>query len=226
MLKVAQNLAFVRKTIESTALKYKRDPKEITLVAVSKNASFDQVRAAYENGCKCFGESRMQDALEKIPFFPSEISWHFIGSLQKNKVSKAINHFALVHSVDSMELAKLIAEKSRLQNLCTSVLIQINTSQESTKHGFTAEMFKIIFSELWELKGIRIEGLMTIAPQSADQEKIKNSFVSLRLLRDELRTKMQDSKILHHLSMGMSQDYPLAIAEGATLLRVGSAIFN
>lgn len=195
-----------------------RDPASITLVAVSKGHPWEQVQPAYAAGCRDFGENRLPEASEKMTHAPTDVRWHFIGTLQKNKVRKAVGSFALIHAVDTLEVAEKISLCSEELGLVTKVLLQANTSGEATKHGRTAGEWKRDFERVMALRGIQVEGLMTMAPLVEDQDRIRHCFASLRELRDEMG--------LQHLSMGMSHDYTIAIQEGATLLRIGTAIFG
>ena len=172
----------------------------------------------YESGCRNFAESRVDAALEKIQQLPTDINWHLIGTLQKNKVRKIIGKFKLIHSVDSPELAKKISDCSLEAGLKTSILLQANTSGEASKHGLNADEWLKRYQEVEGLQGVKVEGLMTMAPLVEDEKIVRNCFYALKKLGEKLKT--------YHLSMGMSQDYPLAIAEGATLLRIGSALFK
>lgn len=212
------------KKVENIAEKQGRNPREITLVAVSKGRPTEEIRLLAEAGCRDYGESRIQEALPKIEATPSGLHWHFIGPLQKNKVKKVIGRFSLIHSVDSYKLADCISKNSLDSGIRTPILLQVNISGESSKQGFHPEEIRKAFIGLVQLPGVSIQGLMTIAPLTEDNDVIRACFSGLRLLRDELR--IQSGLELPHLSMGMSHDYSLAIAEGATLLRVGSEIFS
>ncbi len=196
----------------------------VTLVVVTKGRSYEEVYSAYEEGARHFGENRVPEALEKISQLPSDIHWHFIGSLQKNKVRKVLGHFDLIHSVDSLELAKKISEVSEEMGRTTSILLQANTSGEEAKHGYAPEQWISDFKALLRLPSLDVQGLMTMAPLTEDEDTIRRCFAGLRSLRDSLQDSFGRS--LPHLSMGMSNDYRIAIEEGATLVRIGSAIFN
>ena len=211
-----------RNEIDLIAKKYGRNPSEITLIAVTKERPWQQAAPLYESGCRDFAENRLQEALLKISEAPPDIHWHLIGTLQSNKVAKALPLFTLIHSVDSIELVKKISFESVKQARVTRILLQANTSKELTKHGLTAEEWKRDFDQIHELPGISIEGLMTIAPFTQEEKVIRSCFANLRDLRDDLE---RTGAHLPHLSMGMSNDYPYAIAEGATLLRIGTALF-
>jgi pyridoxal phosphate enzyme (YggS family) len=171
----------------------------------------------YNQGCRHFAENRVDAALEKMELLPEDIQWHLIGTLQKNKVRKVIGKFALIHSVDTPELAKKISDCSLEAGLKTPILLQVNTSGEASKHGLSFEEWQKNYPEVANFEGIMIKGLMTMAPLVDDEKIIRTTFARLRELGKVLK--------LQHLSMGMSQDFPLAIAEGATLLRIGSALF-
>ena len=211
--------------VKTIAQKCQRNPDEIKIVAVSKQQPLDAILNVYRSGCLDFAENRVDEALVKILEAPKEIRWHFIGTLQKNKVSKVIGHYQLIHSVDSIELAKKISMSSEALNLKTNILLQVNTSGELSKHGFSIDSCLANIEELLGLNGIKIQGLMTMAPFVEDEKIIRSCFSKLRELRDEINQKVDQSQKLVHLSMGMTNDYPLAIAEGATLLRIGSKIF-
>lgn len=198
-----------------------RKQKDIKTVVVSKTQPADELMGLYNLGCCDFGENRVPELLEKMTFpfhGHGQVQWHFIGPLQKNKVNKIIGKTALIHSVDSVELAKKISEASIEASITTAVLIQVNASGESSKQGFTPAEFVTALPSLRELKGIKIEGLMTMAPLTEDEAPIRRTFSTLRKLRDDAG--------LVHLSMGMSNDFKIAIEEGATIIRIGSKIFS
>ncbi len=198
----------------------------VLLVAVSKGRSLEEIQEAYEGGCRDFGENRIQEALEKIETAPDDIRWHFIGKLQKNKVKKAIGHFALIHSIDTIELARMVSRASEERGVVTNVLLEANTSGEASKSGYTPKEWERLFSEVLALKGIAVRGLMTMAPLAEDETVIRRCFSKLKELQGSLQTLAGDLADLSTLSMGMSRDYQIAIQEGATLIRIGTAIFN
>lgn len=203
-----------------------RSPLEITLIAVSKTHPLDSLVSIYQEGCRDFGESRLQEAMGKIMQLPPDCRWHLIGSLQNNKVVKAISAFQLIHSVDSPELAKKISEVSQAKGVSTSILLQVNTSGEMTKRGFSSTKWASCLDIVNALPNIKIEGLMTMAPLTEDQHLIRACFRKLYQLRENWRSQMKEPPLFRHLSMGMSHDFLIAIEEGATLLRIGSAIFD
>ena len=212
--------------VHEKALACGREPADICLVAVTKYSSVESMCAVYEAGSRDFGESRVADALDKIPLFPSDCRWHFIGTLQSNKVAKVVSHFHLIHSVDNPALARKISLASEEKGVITPLLLQVNTSQEATKHGLSAEEWKRELEGVNQLTHIRIEGLMTMAPYTEDEKLIRECFRSLYECREKWRCEMKDPASFQHLSMGMSHDYLIAIEEGATILRIGTAIFK
>jgi pyridoxal phosphate enzyme (YggS family) len=210
--------------VHRIALENGRNPEDIAVIAVTKGYSHRAVLSAYSEGCRDFGESRMQEVLEKKVLTPKDIQWHLIGTLQSNKAKKAIGQFVLIHSVDNPKLAQKLSQCSQEAGVTTRILLQVNTSGEISKHGLNINQWRECFSEVVQFPFLKIEGLMTMAPLTDDLEQVRGCFAKLRHFRDELRAKM--GLALPHLSMGMSHDYPIAIAEGATLLRIGTAMFE
>lgn len=226
MNQIAQNYLTLKDGIHRIAIAAGRNPNDITLLPVTKGVSNENILEVYKLGNHSFGENRLQEALEKIPQLPGDIDWQLIGTLQSNKVVKALQFFSLIHSLDSLELAKKISSVSIKLSITARVLLQVNTSGELSKHGMSAEDWRRHLDELNQLDNIQIEGLMTIAPYIEDEKVIRSCFSSLRRLKDEFKGKIKDSKNFSHLSMGMSHDYRIAIEEGATILRIGTAIFG
>lgn len=211
--------------IRQKALNCGRKPEEISLVVASKGRDSSAIETVYNQGARNFGESRVTEALEKIQRLPNDCRWHFIGTLQSNKIAKVLGKFSLLHGIDSLLLAKKISEASEKREMTTSVLLQVNTSGEQTKHGLSPEDWLRLLDEINLLSHIKVEGLMTMAPFTADESLIRGSFSKLYQLRETWKQQMKEPLSFTHLSMGMSHDYLLAIEEGATLLRIGSAIF-
>lgn len=220
----AGNYKSLLKEIAVIATQCGRDPNEITLVAVSKEHTWLEASAIFEAGCRDFGENRLQEALPKIALAPQEITWHMIGTLQGNKVAKAIDTFAWIHSVDTVELAQKIAKESEKKGKRTRILLQANTSGELSKHGLAADEWVRSFHLISKLPGLDIQGLMTIAPFVEDEAIVRGCFARLRQLKDIL--EKEGGVSLPHLSMGMTHDYHWAIAEGASFLRIGTALFR
>ena len=222
---IAENLTEIRERIGQALQKSGRNPDSVRLVVVSKQVGITQIEEARTAGAVIFGENKIQEAVPKVDQMGSRgISWHFIGHLQKNKVKFLDERFDLIHSVDSFELAEKIAKQCQTENRVQLVLLQVNVSGETAKFGMEpAELVKqmVAFSRL---KGIRVEGLMTIPPFHPDPENSRRHFSQLRELRDQCEKQNQFS--LHELSMGMTNDFEIAVEEGATLVRVGTAIFG
>jgi PLP dependent protein len=221
---IKQNLDRVRAEIARAATKANRPADDVELIAISKTHDAERVREASEAGQNVFGESRVQEARVKIPELPSSLHWHFVGHLQKNKIRHALPLFELIHSVDSLDLARHINRIADEGGFHPRVLLEVNVAGEGTKFGFKPEILRAELEPLLQLGRLSIEGLMTIPPLSEDAEVSRPVFVQLRELRDALEKEF-DLK-LAHLSMGMTNDFPVAVEEGATLVRVGTAIFG
>jgi hypothetical protein len=224
MEEIATNLARVQERIAEAAEKSGRSPDDIELVAVSKTHPAEKVQAAAEAGQVLFGESRVQEARVKIPLLPSRLRWHFIGHLQKNKIRHALPLFELFHGIDSLALAQDLQRIADEDGMSPRVLLQVNLAGEASKHGFAPEALRRELEALLSLGRLTIEGLMTIPPLAPEAEAARRHFVALRELRNQLEADCDVR--LPQLSMGMSDDFPVAIEEGATLVRVGSAIFG
>ena len=223
---LAENIAHVRARVGEAAEKAGRDPAEITLVAVSKTKPVELVEMAYNLGVTDFGENRVQEALPKIArFHPAGLHWHLIGHLQSNKAGKAVEPFACVHSVDSLHLARLLNRRAEEEGKRLPILLQVNVAGEVSKEGMAPGETPELARQIVALPALQVEGLMTIAPLVDDPEEVRPIFRELRRLRDRLREQVTASAWAH-LSMGMTDDYEVAIEEGATLVRVGRAIFG
>jgi pyridoxal phosphate enzyme (YggS family) len=224
MSAIEENLERVRSNIAAAAQKAGRSADEIRLVAVSKTHPAESVREAHHGGQNLFGESRVQEARAKIPELPSSLEWHFIGHLQKNKIRHALPLFEMFHSVDSLALARDIDRIADELGSRPRVLLEVNVAGEGSKFGFRPEVLRAEIEHLLALPRLTIEGLMTIPPLAAEAESSRKFFAGMRELRDALRTEF-DLRLVE-LSMGMTNDYPVAIEEGATMVRVGTAIFG
>ncbi len=223
---LVSNLEYVRSAIAQAAERVGRDAQDVTLIAVSKTVPLELVRMAYNLGVTNFGENRVQDALPKIAeFHPSDARWHMIGHLQTNKASKVIGAFASVESVDNLHLAQALERHAAKQGNELPVLLQVNVSGEASKEGMSPDEAPHMARQIVALPHLRVEGLMTIAPIAPNPEETRPVFRQLRLLRDHLRTEIPQCD-WRHLSMGMTDDYRVAIEEGATIVRIGRAIFG
>ena len=224
MSDVAANLESVLAEISEAAAKSGRQPGAVQLIAASKKQDAEKVRGVFDAGQAIFGESRVQEARVKIPLLPSAVRWHFIGHLQKNKIRHALPLFELFHSVDSLALAQDIDRIADEEGVRPRVLLEVNVGGEGSKIGFAPEKLRAEVEALLQLRRLEIEGLMTIPPLAAAAEDSRRYFVMLRELRDQLEGEF--GVRLPQLSMGMSGDYAVAIEEGATFVRVGTAIFG
>ncbi|GAC1637119.1 MAG: YggS family pyridoxal phosphate-dependent enzyme [Ktedonobacteraceae bacterium] len=226
---LAHTIAHVQANMVQAAERVGRRPDEITLVAVSKTQPVELVKMAYALGIRDFGENRVQDALPKIAEFRHEglqpVTWHMIGHLQRNKANKVVGSFDSVHSVDSLQLAQALNRHATELELRIAVLLQVNVSGEASKEGITPEETRALAQQIVALPQLDVQGLMTIAPLVQDPEEVRPVFRALRELRDRLREQVPQSA-WPHLSMGMTDDYCIAIEEGATIVRVGRAIFG
>ncbi len=220
----AERLSAVGSRISEAARRSGRTPDAVALVAVSKTHAPAAVAEALDAGQTLFGESRVQEARAKIPALPARARWHFIGHLQKNKIRHALPLFDLLHGVDSFETARDIDRVASELGLRPRVLLEVNVAREGSKFGFTPARLREEFEALLGLERLQIEGLMTIPPPAPDAENSRRFFVALRELRDRVQTEFRAA--LPELSMGMSGDYTIAIEEGATLVRVGTALFG
>lgn len=217
----------VQNRIKTAALRVNRDPKEITLVAVTKTRSIEEIEAVIAAGVEVIGENRVQEAEEKFPQLPSgTVKKHLIGHLQTNKINKALDLFSFFHSVDSYRLAEGISKRAIRRDQRVDVLIEVNTSGETSKYGANPDETIDLIQKASVLEGIHICGLMTIGPFVNEAEVIRPCFVQLRELRDKVAALHLPTVEMKHLSMGMTNDFEIAIEEGATLVRIGTAIFG
>ena len=224
MISIADNLERVRKQIADAAAKSGRSADDVELVAITKTHPAEKVREAIEAGQTLLGESRVQEARAKIPELPSAIRWHFVGHLQKNKIRHALPLFEMFHSIDSLALAQDMNRIAEEEGMHPRVLFEVNVAGEGSKFGFAPGNLREQMEELLALPRLSILGLMTIPPLAEEADASRKHFVALRELRDRLQTEFRVD--LAQLSMGMTNDFPIAVEEGATLVRVGTAIFG
>ena len=224
---IAANLNAVRARIDAAARRAGRDPGEITLIAVSKTFGADHVRAAWAAGQQDFGENKVQEALQKISSTSDiPVRWHLIGHLQSNKARKAAAPFACIHSIDSVDLLQRIDTAAAEAGATPDVLVQVDLAGEEGKFGAHAAEARRIADAALACQAVRLSGLMLLPPWSEDPEAARPWFVRLRELRDEWIAGGVPRDALRHLSMGMSHDFEAAVEEGATMVRVGTAIFG
>ncbi len=219
---LADNYNRILRNIDAAAKRSGRDPREVQLIAVTKYVGLTEIKEAVKLGLKDFGENRVQEAAQKVEKFP-DLNWHFIGHLQSNKAKDVLPCYSMIHSLDRLSLAEALQRCGDRFDLKADVLVQVNTSGEKSKFGLAPEELPGFLEKVKSLKRLQVRGLMTMAPFYEDPETVRPFFRELRRLRD------QNSSIdynLEHLSMGMTNDYLVAIEEGATIIRVGSALFD
>ena len=223
---IKESLEEVRENIRQACRRAGRDPKEVTLIAVSKTKPVPMLREAYEAGARDFGENKVQELVAKKPELPDDIRWHMIGHLQRNKVKQVIDKAVLIHSVDSLRLAEQIEEEAKKKELHADVLLEVNVAREESKYGFFMEEVEEAVKEIGNFPHITIKGLMTIAPNVENPEDNREVFKKLYQLYVDIKSKNIDNGTMSVLSMGMTGDYEVAIEEGATMIRVGTGIFG
>ncbi len=220
----------VKQVIEriNDAVKSSPNHQQVKLIAVSKFRSVQELTQIVECGLNDLGENRVQELLEKYPHFEGKVSWHLIGTLQKNKVKYIIDKVSLIHSLDSISLAQEIDRQAKKRGLNAKALLQVNVAKEESKHGFYEEELNEILCALSDLKNITVEGLMMIAPETQDNEYLENLFTKTRIIFDNLveKTRNYGNINMNILSMGMTNDFELAIKCGANMVRIGRALFN
>lgn len=223
---IKEQLEEVRKRVNAACLRAGRDPKSVTLIAVSKTKPAQAVQEAYEAGARDFGENKVQEILQKQPALPQDIRWHMIGHLQRNKVHQVIGKAVLIHAVDSLRLAEQIEQEAAKRNLDVDVLLEINVAKEESKYGFFLEDAEEAIRRISSLPHVHIRGLMTIAPFVENPEENRGIFQKLYQFSVDINDKNIDNVTMGVLSMGMSGDFEVAIEEGATMVRVGTSIFG
>lgn len=223
---IRQNLYEVRTNIENVCKKAKRGTDEVTLIAVSKTKPVEMLQEAYAEGCRDFGENKVQELVDKYEVMPKDIKWHMIGHLQRNKVKYIVDKVYMIHSVDSLRLAEEISKEACKKNVTVSVLIEVNVAGEETKFGVMPSELEELVRQIAVLPGIAVKGLMTIAPFVDDPEDNRRYFASLKQLSVDITKKNIDNITMNVLSMGMTGDYTVAIEEGASFVRIGTGIFG
>jgi len=224
---IKDSIKDITKRISQAAQKAGRDPGEITLVCVTKGIDPYRISEAVMYGATDIGENRVQEAVAKKKEVMPGVKWHLIGHLQTNKVKAAIENFDLIHSVDSLKLACKIDKEAKLAGKTANILIQVNTSGEESKYGILPEEISVFLNEVSKLENINIEGLMTITPLSDDPEKVRPYLKRLKEIFEGIKQDYLLGNVeMRYLSMGMSQDFEVAIEEGANLVRIGTAIFG
>lgn len=223
---IKHNLETVRQNIISTCDKCGRKNEDITLIAVSKTKPLSMLQECYDAGIRDFGENKVQEILDKYPHMPSDVRWHMIGHLQRNKVKYIIDKVCMIHSVDSIRLAEEISKQAQKANVTMDILLEINIANEESKYGIRPENAISFINEVSKLPGLCVKGLMTVAPYVDISEENRQYFVKMRQLCVDINAQNIDNETISMLSIGMSGDYLVAIEEGATHVRVGTSIFG
>lgn len=223
---IRENISEVKEKIRAACEKSGRSPEDVTLIAVSKTKPVSAIWEAYEAGIRDFGENKVQELMEKIPALPSDIRWHMIGHLQRNKVKYLVGRVALIHSVDSLRLAEEISRESLRKGVETDLLMEVNIAGEESKYGIVPSDAALLAESIAALPAVRLKGLMTVAPYVESPEKNRLYFQKLRELSVDISRKNIDNVSMNVLSMGMTGDYGIAVEEGAVYVRVGTGIFG
>ena len=223
---LANNLQEVELKIQEACNRANRAREEVTLIAVSKTKPLSMLQEVYNLGIRNFGENKVQELSEKHPQMPSDTTWHLIGHLQTNKVKQVIDKASLIHSVDSVHLAETIEKEAAKKDLIVHILIEVNVAEEESKFGLKVQEVIPAIETIATFPHIRIQGLMTIAPFVENPEENRSVFARLQKLSVDIRSKNIDNVSVDILSMGMTNDYQVAIEEGATMVRVGTGIFG
>lgn len=223
---IKENLEEVEARITRACERSGRERSEVTLISVSKTKPVEMLQEAYDAGSRDFGENKPQEIREKYPQLPTDISWHMIGHLQRNKIKYIIDKVCMIHSVDSIRLAEAINEEAKKHGIVMPVLIEVNVAEEESKFGVHLDEVESLIRQISELSNIQVQGLMTIAPFTEIAEDNRIYFRKLRNLYVDIKDKNIDNVNMCNLSMGMTGDYEVAVEEGATMVRVGTGIFG
>lgn len=223
---IRENIEFVEKEITEACSRAGRDRNQVSLIAVSKTKPVGMLQEAYNAGIRDFGENRVQELMEKMPVLPADIRWHMIGHLQRNKVKYIVGKVWMIHSVDSLALAEEISKEAVKKQVTVRILLEVNVAEEESKFGVTVQEALGLAEAAAKLPGIRVEGLMTIAPYTEVAEENRIYFQRLKQLSVDIYDKNIDNVNMNVLSMGMTGDYSIAVEEGATYVRVGTGIFG
>ncbi len=223
---VKENLIEVESRVRAACERAGRSRDDVTLLCVTKTKPLEMLQEAYDAGYKSFGENKVQEIVAKYPALPSDIEWHMIGHLQTNKVKQVVDKVCMIHSVDSLHLASEISKQSAKIGRVMPILIEVNVAEEDSKFGVHVGETEELIRQIAVLPGVKVKGLMTIAPFTDDAETNRKYFRNLRELSIDISRKSIDNVDMCALSMGMSGDYEVAIEEGATIVRVGTGIFG
>ena len=223
---LAENYRQVLNIIQDACQAVGRDPKEVTLVAVSKTKPVEMLQQVYDAGARVFGENKVQEIMDKYDHLPGDIRWQMIGHLQRNKVKYIVDKVDMIHSVDSYRLAQTIETEAAKKNVTVSVLLEVNVAEEESKFGLKMDEVLPLVQQISELPHVQVKGLMTIAPFVSNPEDNREIFRKLKKLSVDIEAKNINNTTMSVLSMGMTGDYMVAVQEGATMVRVGTGIFG
>ncbi len=223
---VQNNLEIVEQKIQAACQRAGRDRSEVTLIAVSKTKPVSMIREAMDCGLHVFGENKVQELCDKYEELPKDLQWHMIGHLQRNKVKYLIGKTALIHSVDSLRLAQAVQEEAAKKGAVMDILLEVNAAEEESKFGLAVEEVLPLVRQIAPFPNLRVKGLMTVAPFVQDPEENRKYFRTLKQLAVDINDKNIDNVHVNILSMGMTNDYEVAIEEGATMVRIGTGIFG
>ena len=221
-----KNLEIIEENICKACKKAGRERSEVTLIAVSKTKPLEDLQAVYDLNIRDFGENKVQELTGKIEAMPDDIKWHMIGHLQRNKVKYIVDKVELIHSVDSLRLAEEISKQAIKKNVNVKILVEINIGDEESKFGISADEVKVLVRDIAKLDNINVQGLMCVAPYVVDSEENRAFFHKIKDLSVDIMKENIDNVSMNVLSMGMSNDYQVAIEEGATMVRIGSNLFG
>lgn len=221
-----ENLEEVEEKIAKACERAGRAREEVTLIAVSKTKPVEMLQEIYDEGIRDFGENKVQELTEKYEVMPKDMKWHMIGHLQRNKVKYIVDKVKMIHSVDSLRLAETIDKEAQKKNVVVPVLIEVNVAEEDSKFGLSLEEVVSLIEAVSKLPNVRVQGLMTVAPFVENPEENREIFRSLKKLSVDITAKNINNVTMSVLSMGMTNDYEVAIEEGATMVRVGTGIFG
>lgn len=221
-----EQLEQVNQNIQEACEKVKRNRDEVTLIAVSKTKPIEVLQEAYDLGVRVFGENKVQELVDKYEALPKDIEWHMIGHLQTNKVKYIIDKVAMIHSVDSLKLAETIEKEAAKKDCIANILVEVNVAEEDSKFGLKVDEVLPFIEKISTFPHIRVKGLMTIAPFVENAEENRDIFTNLHKLSVDIEAKNIDNTSMSVLSMGMTNDYEVAVEEGATMVRVGTGIFG
>ena len=223
---IKRNLLEIEKNIQQACSRANRNRDEVTLVVVTKNQPSTLILETYDAGVRHFGENRAQEFMTKCDILPQDVTWHMIGHLQRNKVKDIVGKVRLIHSVDSLRLAKAIEKECLKRNLTADILVEVNVAEEESKFGIRVDEVELFVKQLSEFKYVQVKGLMTIAPFVDNPETNREVFARLKKLSVDIEGQNIDNVTMGVLSMGMTNDYHVAIEEGSTMIRVGTAVFG